>query len=214
MKQYGIAKSVVFPMKQSDSSSLVDESMRNAESHDKRFFFFLRFNPKATTIKELSAISGRFSGFKLHPRIEGFDPLSSRFTELFGYLEELGKPVLVHSRKEGTPYSDPDRLVRLAGMYKGINFVFGHFANDSEAFFRRASRYDNVFVETSIVSSPKIIENRVAQIGADRILFGSDFPYSDQEIELLKIQKSELQNRDKRKILSENATRLLKYGRS
>ena len=41
-----------------------------------------------------------------------------------------------------------------------------------------------------MVSSPFIIERRVREITSKKIIFGSDYPFSDQEIELLKIKKS------------------------
>ncbi len=210
MKRYGITKSVVFPMRQPIPNGVLNDSLKNLKSGDRRFYFFLRFNPKLTKLKELEQISGGFSGFKLHPRLENFDPLDKRFRSIFKHIEGQEKPVLIHSRKENNKYSDPDRIIILASMYPGIKFVFGHFANDSDPFFDKALKYDNVFVETSIVSSPMLIELRVNQIGSDRILFGSDFPFSDQEIELMKIRKSGLREKDKRRILCENAIRFLK----
>lgn len=209
MKNYGIDKSVVFPMKQPGTNAVVNESLKNVRSNNRRFIYFLRFSPQTLKLTRLKKISGRFSGFKLHPRIENFDPLNPKFKTTFQFLEKLGKPVIIHSRKENSPYSDPDRIIKIAKMYPNINFIFGHFANDSEEFFKRVLERENIFVETSMVSSPKIIEMRVKQIGADRIVFGSDFPYSDQEIELLKIKKAKIKNGDKEKILYKNILGLL-----
>ncbi|MDE1823853.1 MAG: amidohydrolase family protein [Candidatus Micrarchaeota archaeon] len=209
MKAYGIDKSAVSPMRQPSSSMLIAESKKNLSSNDARFLCFLRFDPNRVHVDELMGISNGFDGFKLHPRSEKFNPLDKKFKGMFRFFEDAGKPVLIHSRKEDYPYSDPVMMLKLAKRYAGTNFIFGHFASDSDRFFDDAYALDNVFVDTSIVSSPKIIEFRVDSFGADRMLFGSDFPFSDQEIELLKIKKAGIKDSQKDMILHSNAARLL-----
>lgn len=208
MSSFKIDCSVVFPMYRENPKELIEQSINNV-AKDSKLIPFLRFSPSLMDLKEFSILSGKFHGFKLHPRGENFDPLDEKFDKIFKEIQKTKKPVIIHTRKENSPNSDPDRLARIAEIYPKINFVFGHFANDSNEFFKQVLNYDNLFVETSIVSSPKIIELRCNQIGADRILFGSDFPYSDQEIELLKIKKSNLSSEEKEKILGLNAQKIL-----
>ena len=170
---------------------------------------FFRFDPKGITAKELDKHLPLFAGVKLHPRLEDFDPLERRFAELFKVIEKQNIPLLIHTRKENNDNSDPDRLLALVEKYKGINFIFGHFANAVESVIEKAKSLPNLFLETSIVSSPKIIEMAVKKCGSEKILFGSDFPYSDQELELQKVLRSEISSRDKENILYKNALRLL-----
>jgi predicted TIM-barrel fold metal-dependent hydrolase len=50
-------------------------------------------------------------------------------------------------------------------------------------------------------------------VGAERIIFGSDFPFGGQSIlknEIIKIECLEITEEDRRKILCENARRLFK----
>lgn len=209
MKRYKIDYSVVFPAKQNSPDKLVSESLKNMSAANKKLLPFLRFDPKSMKLDAFGALVSKFYGFKLHPRADNFNPLDKKFVRLFKAIEQEGKPVIVHSRKENNINSDPDKVIKLAQKYPKINFIFGHFANDSEYFFEEIKKYENAFVETSIVSSPKIIENRVKQIGADKILFGSDAPYSDQEIELLKIKKCDISKKEKDLILYMNALKLL-----
>jgi uncharacterized protein len=61
-----------------------------------------------------------------------------------------------------------------------------------------------------VVSSNTVIRLVANKIGASKIIFGSDAPMSDQEIELLKIKKSGLLEEDKERILSKNIGLLLK----
>ena len=60
-----------------------------------------------------------------------------------------------------------------------------------------------------MVSSPFIIARRVKEITSKRIIFGSDYPFSDQEIELLKVKRAEISEPEKEDILHGNAERLL-----
>jgi predicted TIM-barrel fold metal-dependent hydrolase len=209
MESNGIDKSATFPLTQPVPDGVIHKSIENAKRKENGIIPFLRFNPLTTPLDNLAELSESFYGFKLHPRGEQFDPLDPRLAGAFKLIGDTRKPVILHSRKEAYPYSDPDRMVRLAEMYPQTNFIFAHFANDSDAFFAAISKYDNAYVDTSIVSSPKIIELRVNMVGAGKILFGSDFPYSDQQIELLKVQKCEIKESEKRSILYGNAARLL-----
>ncbi len=72
-----------------------------------------------------------------------------------------------------------------------------------------ARRYPNVSVDTSQVSM-KFIELAVKELGADKIIFGSDGPEQDSRVELYKIRLLKLPPADEAKILSGNILRLLR----
>lgn len=214
MKRNEIDASVVFPSTQLPPATVLSMSLANANNlvGCRDILPFLRFDPKSMHHRRLADMSKGFAGFKLHPRGEDFNPLDRRFTSIFKAMESTGKPIIVHTRKEYHKGSDPDKLIELAKHYKLAKFVFAHFAMDSDPFFDEVGALENAFVDTSIVSSPRIIEMRVDQVGADKIVFGSDFPFSDQEIELLKVRGCAIAESKKRLILADNAIRLLKPG--
>ncbi|MBI1969034.1 amidohydrolase family protein [Candidatus Woesearchaeota archaeon] len=170
---------------------------------------FFRFDPKEITEAELERYLPLFFGVKLHPRWENFDPLDEAFASLFRIIEKCRSPVLIHTRKENNANTDPDRLVALVEKNKRINFIFGHFANAVDSVIRKTKELPNLFLETSIVSSPKIVEMAVQKCGSEKILFGSDFPYSDQELEVEKIRRANLRLPEKENIFYKNALRLL-----
>jgi hypothetical protein len=209
MRLNDVEKAVIFPMKQQSYRDLAAMNNENLGRKDGKFFPFLRLDPNNMSQEEFAKISTKFSGFKMHPRAENFNPLGAVAEPFLCAINKIGKPVIIHTRKENNPNTDPDKLLELAGSYPNIKFVFGHFANDSEIFFSKIGKYENAFVETSIVSSPMIIEVRVRQIGSEKILFGSDFPYSDQEIELMKIKRARITSEAMENILYKNAERVL-----
>lgn len=185
------------------------DSLTLAKECGDLIFPFFRFDPKNITIPELEKYLPLFKGVKLHPRLEDFDPLDVRFAKMFEIIEKHKIPILIHTRKENNDNSDPDRLLTLVEKYRGINFIFGHFANAVESVITKARDLPNLFLETSIVSSPKIIEMAVKKCGSEKILFGSDFPYSDQELELQKVIRAEISSVEKENILYQNAIALL-----
>ena len=73
-----------------------------------------------------------------------------------------------------------------------------------------AKRQSNIYLDTSYAPHPRRIEFAVKTIGAKRILFGSDFPYADPVIGLKIVQRASISEKERKLILGENATRLLK----
>ena len=90
-----------------------------------------------------------------------------------------------------------------------MNIIIGHFAFVSQPAIEKIQSHENLFLETSVVSSNVVIRLLARKLGARKILFGSDSPMSDQEIELLKIKKSGLDEKEKEMILSGNLLSLL-----
>ena len=60
------------------------------------------------------------------------------------------------------------------------------------------------------ISTPGVIEELVAEVGADRILYGSDMPLVDCRSQIGKIITADIGDDAKHMILGENAKRLLR----
>ena len=73
------------------------------------------------------------------------------------------------------------------------------------------NKHGNVFTDTSSARSitPKLIEWGVREVGAERILFGTDTPLYFSAMQRARIDHAELSDREKRMILCENAEKLL-----
>lgn len=71
--------------------------------------------------------------------------------------------------------------------------------------------YPNVFLETSLLALEDAgIEETVARYGAERLVFGSNFPERYPEGTMLAIRHADIPAADKRKIASENLEGILK----
>ena len=70
-------------------------------------------------------------------------------------------------------------------------------------------RNENIFLETSYAQHPRRITQAAKTLGADRLLYGSDYPLGGgMEFELSKIMLAELTDQEKIMILGENMRRL------
>jgi predicted TIM-barrel fold metal-dependent hydrolase len=203
--------SVVFPLDEKDVG-LIEASESILSQNNPKLIPFLRFNPKTENAQRLKAILHGFKGVKLHPRAQDFDPLDKKFFPLYEEIERSGKPLLVHTRlRAGNPNTDPVRISSLAPLFPGLSIVMAHFAELSDEAFKAIKKYDNLYTETSIQSETNVkIAKFTKMVGSNKVLFGSDVPYSDQGIELMKVMKAQMSDDERDDILYKNAERLLK----
>ena len=204
-----ITKSVAFPFDEEDLT-VEEKSLEILNANNRLVIPFLRFDLKTTKEeKARDLLKEDFKGVKLHPRSQDFNPLNEDYFGIYSLIEERNIPLLIHTRKENLPNTDPDNIVQLAEFFPRLKIVLGHFANVSKPAIEAVLKQENLFLETSIFSSPFLIEVIARKVGCEKILFGSDFPFSDQEVEVLKIKKSGLSIKEKEKILYYNALDLL-----
>ena len=86
--------------------------------------------------------------------------------------------------------------------------VVGLFFGDDWDIIDQIVDMSNVYAETSVYSRTLRIE-KVLEKGYELMMFGSDAPFDDQEVALLKIMKSRMDDERREMILSGNAIRLL-----
>ena len=159
------------------------------------------------------AISNNMRGIKLHPDFQKFN-IDDEAVEKF-YRSASGKlPILFHIGDDRYEFSKPHRLVKMAKKYPDVNFIAAHFGGyrcwDDAHLYRGLN---NVYFDTCS-SLPFIDVERAREIidmhGADKFLFGTDFPMWDAESELERFNKIPLTEDEKEMIYSGNIKRLLK----
>jgi len=75
----------------------------------------------------------------------------------------------------------------------------------------QASRHGNVLVDTSSARSilPGLVEWAVAEVGTEKILFGTDTPLYSVAMQRARIDQAQISESEKRAILYSNAQRVL-----
>ena len=121
-------------------------------------------------------------GIKIHPE-EHCYAIAEHGRAIFEFAANLRAVILTHS---GEPNSMPLDFVPFADDFPEVTLILAHLGNSGEAGESpelqvraiQASRHGNVYVDTSSAQSilPGLIEWAVSEIGAERILFGTDTP--------------------------------------
>lgn len=131
--------------------------------------------PGATRLAELRLRLGTGSvGIKLHPTGDDYradDPALDPYMEI---AAEMGFPVACHSAPGD---SDPDHISRLAQRFPTVAVIMYHTYLGPHEGRRRAVRHaleqPNLYLESSWCGWRQVV-SFVEQVGADRVMFGSD----------------------------------------
>ena len=200
---------VIFPFDEKNGD-LVAASNNLLKYGSESIIPFLRFDPNIAQVSEIKEKLKEFAGVKLHPRAQHFDPSDKKFFGFYEAISSSKKPLLLHARAGMTANADPEKAITVAEKFPELTVIIAHFGGMSRVAWEKIYELKNLYIDTSTVPIPGLISTIVGKFGSDKILFGSDMPYSDQEIEILKITKAKISEEDKEKILFKNAAKLLK----
>lgn len=98
----------------------------------------------------------------------------------------------------------PFQLTRFDARWASLD-VQQHLEQAPSQYFGR-----NIVITTTGVFSPPVLRAAVEVLGADAVLFSSDYPYESLEDSVALIEKTELVETDRSKIAHRNADRLLR----
>lgn len=162
------------------------------EKYPNRLIGYARLDPwfDDDCIRALEDAVANFGirGVKLHPAhytLFPFGPLTVKLVRLAG---ELGLPVLLHCGDEMMCL--PYQIDRLAAQCPNTKVILAHIGGffSGEAALNVAKRRENVWVDTSEIPFPNMIRKAVDQLGAEKVLFGSDAPCCDFRLEIMKVK--------------------------
>ncbi len=152
-------------------------------------------------------------GIKLHPDSQQFAIDDERLFPAYDRLQgEL--PVLIHCGDRRYDYSHPKRLLRIIEKFPRLQIIAAHLGGwtvfeegfrilkDKECYFDISSCMDLLTEEQMI--------RYIRGYGAERILFGSDFPLWDPVKEVKTFLQLDLHRDEQEKIAFRNAEALLK----
>ena len=123
-------------------------------------------------------------------------------------------PLLIHAGDYRYHYSNPDNILRFLDAVPDITLIGAHFSGWSVQMQakEKLAGIPNLYVDTSssfyCLTDEQIVE-LIYAFGTDRCLFGTDYPMWRPEVELARLRSLGLSETDLRKILFENAQKLL-----
>jgi hypothetical protein len=150
-----------------------------------------------------------YVGLELSPAVHGIRLDSSIVADFLSVAGELGH--WVYTVCINRPGCDVPTLAAVAARYPEVTFVLGHlgYGNIDYHGMSLVAGHSNVVVETSGGYS-SVLACAIAELGSDRVLFGSEHPLQDPRVELTKVDVLDLPPAQRAAVLGGNARRLLK----
>lgn len=151
-----------------------------------------------------------FAGFKIHVSWNDYPYDGERYAPLYEYAAARGLPILAHTWGDEAVR----QLARMARQHPGASFIAGHSgAGDVSINIEEALRTPNLLLEiTYSGGTPRMTERLVREVGADRIMFGSDTVLFAASHQVGKVVFADILEADKAAILGGNARRVFGLG--
>jgi uncharacterized protein len=154
-------------------------------------------------------------GIKIHPEEHGYK-ISEYGQNVFEFASKFNAVVLTHS---GEGNSLPDDFVEFADAFSNISLILAHHGcsdnNDPslQVCAIQKSKNGNIFTDTSSATNiiSRQIEWAVKEIGAEKMLYGTDSPLHFAPMQRARIDNAEITEQDKKLILFDNATKLFNF---
>jgi len=154
-------------------------------------------------------------GIKIHPEEHGY-PIKEHGRQIFEFAAKHHAIILTHSGEEN---SLPEEFVPFANDFPEARVILAHIGctiDDDPGHQVRAmqqSTHGNIFADTSSAQSIVcgLIEWAVAEIGSERILYGTDTPLYFPPMQRARIDRAQISDADKQRILRDNAMKLFQF---
>lgn len=214
MDEAGIDKAVVFSFSEQIDNDYVIESVKR---YPDRLFGFVTINPWSTTSEEdleKAFSTDEIYGLKLHP-VKHACALDdhSLLDPLFEICEKHNKPILIFGG--ANVYSSPNMFAEMAMTFPKVNLIMAHGGQmyETTSAINVAKKYKNIYIETFSMFGIRI-QNLVKKNLTDQLIFGSDTPIGDMELEMKKIESIVKDENELNNIYSLNLMKLLNGGNS
>jgi len=145
--------------------------------------------------------TGAFHGIKLYQVGVNYD--DPAYEPIWAFATERRLPILAH-----TWGGDLTGFDRMAAKYPAVAAFAAHAGSGFayQPYIEAAKRVPNLYLDlTYSREHTHMIEHFVAEVGADRIVWGSDAPLFSMSQQLCKVLFARIADADKRKILFANA---------
>lgn len=183
------------------------------EKYGEKYIPGIHIHPDYMDVSEREIAFAEKNGVKLVgelvPYHYGWKYDHPAFPEIMEILDGKNMVVSIHSND-----SDLGHLEKLAADNPDKNFVFAHPGDIPrvKGHIEIMKRLENVYLDLSGTGLFRfgMLKHLVSSVGAERILFGTDYPICNPKMYVEAVLFEKISDREKELILSGNAKRLLK----
>lgn len=211
----GIEKYVVLPVSiKADHTRHINEFLLSQTEKHPEFIGFGTVHAEQNNIIEEGEfiLNNGLKGIKMHPDTQLFNIDDERLFPLYDYIGDK-LIFMFHCGDKRYDYSSPVRLRRVLDNFPKMRVVAAHFGGYS-VWEQAAECLKDTDCMLDISSSLMLMseeeKNRyINTYGADRLLYGTDFPLWDPVDEVERFMKLDLTDSEREKIAYLNAERIL-----
>jgi predicted TIM-barrel fold metal-dependent hydrolase len=192
------------------------EVVTMARQHPGRFAGYAVFNPhEAGSLADVQRTLDEpgIIGIKIHPDVQAYSVNGPLYAPIFEYAAQRGVPMLTHTYAD-SPYSDPLQFDAIAAQWPSVVILLGHSGVTGEGHRRAmqvALKHPNLYLELcGSLTTGHWIQQMVATLGPERVMYGSDFPFIELRYALGRVVFSGLPPQALRLVLGGNAQRVLR----
>lgn len=197
-----------------DQVMSVNDFIASVQKTDDCFVGFGTLHPDFVDIEgEVDRISSfGFKGIKLHPDFQRFNIDGENMMPIYEAIE--GRlPLLMHMGDEEKTFSHPKRLARVLDMFPKLTVIAAHMGgymrwDESIEYLVGRDLYFDTSSTLPFVASSKVVD-MIRTHGAEKVLFGVDYPMWTHKEELERIYSLGLCEEELELILWRNANRIL-----
>ena len=215
MDAAGIHKAVVFPFNDEvpgiSFSRSNDRVYSDVADNPDRLIGFGRLDPnqgdQAVAEARRCVVELGLSGIKLHPHAQNFAIDSMTVYSIAEWVAALRPdiPIIFDNGKS----TSPNKLIGdLAGAFPKVTFILAHMRGGD--FIEVTAAHDNIYIQTTGVPQVEVVQKCVDELGADRVMMGSDSPYHSMEDEVKKVDALQLSESEKQMVFGGTAKKVLK----
>lgn len=195
MDEAGIDMAVVFPLTVAGKIDN-DYTAESVKKYPNRLIGFALVDPQwgEDAVKELIRCVTKLEmkGLKLHPDLSGYAIDNHVLTDpIFEVCEKYNLPIVAHAAGDN-PRTMPHQFEEMAETFPNVKVMMAHMGawQSIEQSRRVAKRNDNLFLDTAGNPNVLSIKDAVEQIGANKIVMGTDTPTGDFLVSLKTIERA------------------------
>lgn len=214
MDEAGIENAII--MTYADAPVLKADALRYIHNACKRYpdrlIGYARINPHsddAAVLLEEAIVDLKMKGLKIHQESVTAAAHHDSIIRLVKKAAEFNAPALFHSGDEAL--SLPQQFTKLAEAAPEATIILAHMGgyHHTDDAIGVCEKYENLLVDTSACPYPDKIREAIERLGAHRVLFGSDGPGCNPKLELQKIKRLGLSEKEERMVFHDNIASIL-----
>lgn len=192
-----------------------EETMAVVGRYPNRFLGYVVVNPRypgslLTELERYRNVPG-MQMVKLHPFVHDYPVTGRKYQPVWEYCQERDVIVLSHTQGADRNCS-PLMFDTVARTFPRVTILLGHMGVTHQGLdeaLEVAAQHDNLYLDITSSFSPfGSIERCVREVGADRVLFGSDIPFFEQAVNFGRVAYARISDADKEKIFGLNMKQL------